>query len=96
MSLADRKFLKTFSLINERHSRVTIEWARDSKSFYYVTTDGSRNSLWQQILDDENPHLVGDLGDEEIASLAMSPDGTSFAFIRGRWIHDAVLIEGLK
>jgi hypothetical protein len=36
------------------------------------------------------------LGDEEIANFAVAPDGMSFAFIRGRWIHDAVLNEGLK
>jgi hypothetical protein len=47
------------------------------------------------LLDDENPHLIGDLGNEEIAHFAVAPDGT-IAFIRGRWIHDAVLIEGLK
>jgi len=24
------------------------------------------------------------------------PEGKDFAFIRGKWVHDAVLIEGLK
>ena len=37
-----------------------------------------------------------DLGNDEIAGFALSPDDNTFAFIRGRWIHDAVLIEGLK
>ncbi len=96
MSLEDRKVLKTFSLADQKSRPFEIAWAGDSKSLFYITANGSRNSLWRHSLDEENPHLVGDLGDEEIAHFAVSPDGTSFAFIRGRWIHEAVLIEGLK
>ena len=96
MSLEDRKILKTFSLADQKSRPLEIAWAGNNKTLYYITANGSKNSLWRQSLDDENPHLVGDLGDEEIAHFAVSPDGTSFAFIRGRWIHDAVLIEGLK
>jgi WD40 repeat protein len=96
MSLDDRKVWKTFSLADQKSRPFEIAWAGDSKSLFYVTANGSRNSLWRQSLDDENPHLVGDLGNEEIAHFAVSPDGNSFAFIRGKWIHDAVLIEGLK
>ena len=95
-SLDDRKFLKTFTLADDKSRPVSIAWAGDSKSFYYIIAKGSRNSLRQQSLDDQNPHLVGELGDEEIAQFAVSPDGASFAFVRGKWIHDAVLIEGLK
>ncbi len=95
MSVEDRKIWKTFSLAEQKSRPVEIAWAGNNKSLYYITANGSRNSLWQQSLNDENPHLIGDLGNEEIAHFAVSPDGTSFAFIRGRWIHDAVLIEGL-
>jgi hypothetical protein len=40
--------------------------------------------------------MSADLGSDEIEDLAVSPDGRTFAFIRGKWIHDAILIEGLK
>lgn len=100
MSVEDRRVVKTFRLADDRSRPIGIDWtsawAGDNKSFYYLTTDGSRNYLWRQLLDDEKPRLIGDLGNEEIAHFAVSPDGTSFAFIRGKWIHDAVLIEGLK
>ena len=96
MSVADRKTWKSFSLVDQKSRASEIAWAGDSKSLFYVTANGSQNSLWRQSLDDENPHLVGELGDEEIPHLAVSPDGTSFAFVRGRWIQDAVLIEGFK
>lgn len=96
MLLDDRKPLKTFTLADDKSRPVSIAWAGDNKSFYYIIAKGSRNSLWQQSLDDQNPHLVGDLGTEELAHFAVSPDGASFAFVRGKWIQDAVLIEGLK
>jgi len=96
MSVEDRKIWKAFSLADQKSRPLEIAWAGDDKSLCYITANGSRNSLWKQSLDDENPHLLGDLGDEEIAHFAVSPDGASFAFIRGRWIHDAVLIEGLR
>ena len=94
-SLETRQILKTLSLPEERAIPVKIVWANDN-SLYYVTTSGPKNSLWRQSLDRGPAHLVGDLGNEEIADLAASPDGSTIAFIRGKWIHDAVLIEGLK
>jgi len=96
MTLADRKILKTTTHVNGPARIVIVSWGTDNKVFYYVTTDGSQNLLWRQSLDAEDPTLVGELGNEEIAHLAVSPDGNSFAFIRGRWIHNAVLIEGLR
>ena len=96
MSVGDRQIWKSFSIADQKSRPVEIAWAGDNKSFYYITTKPSRNSLWQQYLEDENQHLICDLGNEAIAHLVVSPDGASFGIIRGRWIHDAVLIEGLK
>jgi len=96
MALADGKTLKTITQVNGQSHMVVVTWATDNKALFYVTTDGSQNLVWRQSLDDENPTLVGELGNDEIAHLSSSPDGSSIAFIRGRWIHDAVLIEGLR
>jgi Tol biopolymer transport system component/DNA-binding winged helix-turn-helix (wHTH) protein len=100
MSAADRRVVQVFKVADDKSLPLGIDWSAawsgDNKNFYYITSDGSRNSLWCQSLEVPNPRLVGDLGNEEIAHFAVSADGTSFAFIRGRWIHDAVLIEGLK
>lgn len=43
-----------------------------------------------------NPQLIGKLGSEEIPYLALSPDENTFAFIRGKYVREAFLIEGLK
>ena len=97
MSVETRTVLKTFALTDDTFHPGRIAWMSDNQSFYYVTINGSQNSLWRQSLDNGYPpHLIANLGNEEIADFALSPDGSTFAFIRGRWIHDAVLIEGLK
>jgi Tol biopolymer transport system component/DNA-binding winged helix-turn-helix (wHTH) protein len=96
MSLEDRKVLKKFIMAHDESRSVNIAWASDNKSFYYITARGSQHSFWQQLLADDHPQLIGDLGNEDIAHFAISPDQASVAFIRGRWIHNAVLIEGLK
>ena len=95
-SLSEPEYRKIYKPADARSSPLCVAWGPDNNTFYYVTSDGSRNSLWRQSLSGERPDLIGDLGDGEIAHFAVSPDGTSIAFIRGRWIHDAVLIEGLK
>jgi Tol biopolymer transport system component/DNA-binding winged helix-turn-helix (wHTH) protein len=95
MSVESRNVLKTFALADEKSNPVKIAWATD-KSFNYITTNGSHNSLWRQSLHNDSPRLIANLGNEEIEGFALSPDGNSLAFIRGKWIHDAVLIEGLK
>lgn len=95
MSVDSRKLLKTFALIGEKVNPVKIAWEGDNRTLNYITAIGLQNSLWRQSLDSDKPRLIADLGNEEIADFALSPDG-SFAFIRGKWIHDAVLIEGLK
>jgi len=95
MAVDSRKLLKTFALIGEKVDPVKIAWESGNRTLNYITAIGLQNSLWRQSLDSDKPRLIADLGNEDIEDFALSPDG-SFAFIRGKWIHDAVLIEGLK
>lgn len=95
MSLADKKILKTFLLLNGKTSVSEIVWSNDSRALNYIT-GGSSNSLWHQSLDESAPRLIADLGNQEINSLALSPSDKTFAFVRGEWLSDAVLIDGLK
>jgi Tol biopolymer transport system component/DNA-binding winged helix-turn-helix (wHTH) protein len=97
MSIENRTILKTFAVAGDTFNRVEIAWMNDNQSFYYVSTSGGQNLLWLQALDNEGPaHLVANLGDEEIADFAMSGDGNNLAFVRGQWIHEAVLLEGFR
>ena len=89
--------IKTFTLTNNSFQEGRIAWLSDNKSFYYVADNGSESVLWLQSLHGANaPQQVANLGDDEIADLALSPADGSLVFIRGKWIHEAVLIEGLK
>jgi Tol biopolymer transport system component/DNA-binding winged helix-turn-helix (wHTH) protein len=96
MSLETRSLVKTFSLTDDTCFQGRLAWLSNSKTFYYVTLNGTQSVLWRQSLDETSPQQIANLGNEEISALALSPDDTTLAFIRGRWIHDAVLIEGLK
>jgi Tol biopolymer transport system component/DNA-binding winged helix-turn-helix (wHTH) protein len=97
MSLETRTVLRTFALPDDTSYPGRIAWMSDNRSFYYVIINGSQNSLWRRSFDnDDPPQLIANLGNDEISGFALAPDENTFAFIRGRWIHDAVLIEGLK
>lgn len=73
-----------------------IAWSPDSRTLNYVVNTNGKNILWQQSLSENARRTISDLGGEEIRDLVMLPDGKSFAFVRGKWINDAVLITGLK
>ncbi|MEP6924335.1 MAG: hypothetical protein ABI954_07705 [Pyrinomonadaceae bacterium] len=49
-----------------------------------------------QSIDENAPRLIADLGDQEIKQFALAPDGNSFAYNRGEWLLEAVLVDGLK
>ena len=78
-----------------------LGWAADGKYLSYVLTDDAAQtgSFWFQDLDSSTPRQIADLSGEEIAELSglsLSPDGKSFAVIKGTWRHDGVLLRGLK
>ena len=96
MSVESKKIVKVFALPDEKATPVKIAWTHDNRSMNYITANGPHNLLWHQSLQDVSARLIADLGDERIEDFALSPDGRNFGFIRGKWMHEAVLIEGLK
>jgi len=96
VSIEGRQALHTFMLNGHYPDTLKTVWSPDGQSLIYVTMRDGRSSLWQQGLDGAPPRLIADLGGDEIEDLAVSPDGRTFAFTRGKWIHEAILIEGLK
>ena len=91
--LEKQKVLNTFSLNSDQ--AVKIAWAPDNRTLYYITTRGTKYFLWRRSFENPKPELISEVVGDEIEDFAISPDGSSFGFIRGRWLHDAVLIEGL-
>lgn len=96
MATETKIVLRDFSLADEKSNSVNIAWANDNTSLSYITIHESKNSLWRQSLDGGSPERIADLGDEAIEDFAYSPNGNYFGLIRGRWTHEAVLIEGLR
>lgn len=101
VSLADGRIIKTFTYADKYAGRgegLELEWLPDGKSLVYILADNEfdNHALWLQPLDAKTPQKIADLGEEVIHSLAISPDGKSFAVVQGRWKADAVLIKGLR
>lgn len=95
MNLADNKLLKVYTPADEK-SWPVLAWSGDNRTLNYVTRGDTKNSLWQQTLDEDRPRFVADLGDKPIHDFAVAPDGNGFAYVRGEWLHNAILISGLK
>lgn len=96
ISLLDDEQIKILDYAAGKSPIVKIAWSNDNRTINFVTRVDSKNTLWQQSLDEDQPRFIADLGDEPIRDLVFAPDDNSFAVVRGRWIHDAVLIDGLK
>ena len=96
-SLETRARVKTFALADDTFAQGRIAWLSDNHSFYYITTNGSVSELWRQSLDNNGPpKLLADLGNEEVSAFVLAADDNTFALVRGKWLYEAVLIEGLK
>lgn len=97
MSVTDGKILKTFELAEKKLQQFKLFWANSSKSVFYITGDDLKTNIWRVSLESGKSEKFTEFSnDDEIADFSFSPDGKTFAYIRGKWRHDAVLIEGLK
>jgi len=96
MSIDTGQVLNTVPIEGERVETFKISWSPDAKTVTYTFANGEQAYLWQLNLNDRRPRFVANLGTEQIEDLATAPDGSGLALVRGKWIHDAVLIQGLK
>lgn len=101
VSLVDGQTIKTFNFANEKARLLALKWSPNGENLIYILAENSstKNALWQQPLDGKPLRRIADLGAEELSELsgfALAPDGKSFAAAQGGWLHDAVLLRGLK
>ncbi len=96
LSVADGKVLKSFALADEQSHPQKIIWSKDNKYLYYLIKNASKSVIWQLSLETGKSAMLTEMNEHEVTDFAFSPDGKTFAFICGRWKHDAYLIEGLK
>lgn len=96
IQISDEKIIKTMDYGDGKSRILVLAWQPDSRTLNFVLDNDDKATLWQQAINEDSPHRVADLGGEDIESFSVAPDGRSFAFTRGSWLHDAVLISGLK
>lgn len=96
MSVENGKVQKTFDLPDTKLNPVKIIWANDDKSLFYLAKRESENCVWHQSLNGNPPQVFTCPGNQTITDFAISPDGKNFAYLQGKWMHDAFLIKGLK
>lgn len=96
MDLADRKRIKVLDYGDGKSDGIKIAWSADNRTLNFVVSKTAKNFLWQQSLDENEPRLVADLGDQQVEDFNLAPNDKKIVVIRGEWLHDAVLIAGLK
>ena len=100
-ALADGQIVKTIRLADPKTIPLDLVWMPDGKNLAYISCHRElrNNILWLHPIDDSGAaRQVAALGDEELGGfgLAVSPDGKTFAITQGKWLHDAVLLKGLR
>ena len=98
VSLTDGRVIKTLRFAESKGHVTHIAWLPDGKKLAYIVTNNEyeNSTLWRQPLNGEKAQQITALGNEQIRSFAVAPDGRSFAIAQGGWRHDAVLLRGLK
>jgi Tol biopolymer transport system component/DNA-binding winged helix-turn-helix (wHTH) protein len=95
-NLSDNTLIKTLNGLDHEAQPIDLAWSPDSRTINFIVGKNGKHLLWSQTLDAGKPIFEMDMGTEGIEMFKISPDGRSFATIRGNWIHDAVLITGLR
>ncbi len=96
-ALESGETVKAFSIADKTPAFNRLAWTPDGSGIVYVLSpDGEMQTLWSQPLNSATPQKISELGPDRVNSLAVSPDGKSFAIVQGGWRHDAVLFRGLK
>lgn len=99
-SLADGQENRIFKLANPRDEIHAVRWSADGENLMYISGAGEyeNKTLWRQPMTGDPPQKIADLGNERLYNhcFALAPDGKAFAVTHGGWLHDAVLLKGLK
>lgn len=93
LSLENGELLKSFDVPRLANPRLGVHWAPDGKAVSYRDWV---NGIWRQELAGGEPHRLEGLPEEKLFAYSWSPDGKSFAFVRGATSRDVVLLKNEK
>lgn len=95
-ALDDSQNVRTFRPPPGKWASISLRWDANERAIIYARQSDGRVRLYRQNLDASAPQQVADFAAEDDFNFAWSPDGKRFAFARGDWQHDAVLIQVSK
>ncbi|NOT46922.1 MAG: DUF5050 domain-containing protein [Acidobacteria bacterium] len=96
LDLAKKEPVRVIRIADQRYEPKHLQWSEDGRTLFYLSRDINRFSLWSLPVADSAPKFVADLGSDPIEDVVIGFDGLSVVSSRGKWIHDAFLIRGLK
>lgn len=91
-ALDDSQAVRTFRLAPGRWASSNLRWNSAGAVIYARESEGQVR-LYRQALDSSPPQQIAAFAAEDDFHFSWSPDGRRFAFARGDWQHDAVLIR---
>ena len=92
-ALDDWQTARTFRLAPGRWHSISLQWDANSEAVTYALENDGQVKLYRQTLETSPPRQISAFSAEDDFSFSWSPDGRRFAFARGNWQHDAVLIR---
>lgn len=95
-ALDDSQSVRTFKPPPGKWASISLRWDANGRAIIYARQSDGRVRLYRQNLDASAPQQIADFAAEDDFNFSWSPDGKRFAFARGDWQHDAVLIRVSK
>ena len=90
--------LRGLKLGDQSGELLELAWLPDADGLAYIVSSNqyTKSSLWIHKADAAaQPQRISQF-DQQIGGLTISPDGKRFAISSGGWLHDAVLVTGLR
>ena len=78
------------------YSGWVMDWSKDDRSLFYISTIGGVGNVWSLPLGGGEPKPVTYFKSHSLEDFAWSPDGTRLAVARATRLSDVVLIEDVR
>lgn len=94
LSVETNQIIKQYAIADGRDHPYFLNWTQEENALSYIRKNADGDYiLWLQPYPQTQQKPLFNLGSEEVLDCRIAPDGTNYVFIRGRWKHDAVLIN---
>ena len=95
-----QRVLRAFPKPQQNAATIRLAWTADENAIVFIDAIGKKYSLWLQDLTSGGAATkISDLEDAsfvDISGISVSRDQRRIAVSHGRWLHDLMLIRGLR